>query len=522
MENLKNNEQIVLQTERQDAKLRFQLNEHNAEEYLESTALVKDKPWSEEDVEQTKRFLLACAPFAHPKVFPSYWEHLIIASLYGKELARRTKNSDFDPYEAQTLMLLHDLGRLVAPHRYLRNDVIEYSLLKHAGERADLLKTSFILPELIGVKVPGIPETQKPFTKLADMTLAQRIIDVADNLSKRTATGQLWTINDLLDYSAKMVANYSAEGKIWASERTGLKAIADPPAGKGKLRFAAHLVIEEVAWLKQAYGIDFDKLRDKITQEWNNRENQEFLLALKDAQETLDQNVDRLLGKPNITTVVFDVGDVLFQGKKSEVLDDELIRRISAFFSCSPENTLTAFRTLHVKGMTGQISEREYLEHFWKIAGKTPPDGIKELRVPFLHPDVYQPNREMQDIVKNLSQNPNLTIFLFSNVVSVLTPVVIACLKEFYPEISESNYLFSNRIGVAKGVDDKAAFQLVLEIIHPDDPQKILFIDDNEKYTTAARSLYNIRGFTFRENPYRDQTADKRFKQELQKAELIS
>lgn len=499
------------QQERKDTILRRDLVVGIGREYFAGTALVEDKPWTVRDLVQVDKFLIATAPFAHPKVAPSYWEHLILASLYGRFIAERAPGIGLDPNEAEALLLLHDAGRLAIAHRYLRNDVVEHSIFLRVGVRPELLEKLPSVPGMIGVKVPFISSVT--YTGFEDVPNVQRATDVMDNVGKRGRNGELFDIKEYQEYSMGQPARYT--GGMWPSERRGRRAIAEG----GKQKFALELTLAEIDWLKETHGIEFSSLREAVAQEFGKLEHQAFLLALKDAQETLDPEVDIALGRPGVTTVVFDVGDVLFQGKDGEVLDNELARRLSGFFDCPQEVITSAFDTLHQEGMTGQIGEIDYLRRFWTMAGKEPPETIEELRRPFIHPDIYQPDREIQEILAALSKNPNIKLQVFSNVIASLSAVVEQRLGQLYPQIPPENILFSNRLGVAKGVSSNAFERLAHEV--KEDPQAIVFIDNNEGYTSTARGTTGMRGFTFRGNPFKGLTAQQRLKTELQKAGLI-
>lgn len=495
--------------EGQDALTRYNILIHNGQEYLNGTALVEDKPWSQDDVAQVKRFLIASAPFAHPKVNPSYWEHIILAGIYARLLAERTNHPDINPYEAQSLLLLNDLGRFAVPHHYLRNDLVYDRLAKGIGIREDFMGK---LPSMFHILGIG----PNPFQTLQDVPEVQRITDVADNIGKNGADGQLFDIESMLAYDSAQPTRYIPNSP-WPSENRGRKALTE----EGKQKFAIDNLLQEIQWLKDTFSINFDQLREEVKEEFEGFENQEFLIALKDAHETLDTQTDRLLGRPPIEVVVFDVGDVLFT-RDGEKIDNEIIRRMSSFFNCEGDVILHAFSELHIPGTTGSISEKEYLRRFWGLAGKNPPLTIEALREPFIHPDIYQPNPKMQELIQKLAQNPNIRIFLFSNVVPPLTPVTEKRLRECCPQLDIDNcYLASSRAGFGKGIDNSTAFSYLLEKAKASNPQAVLFIDDNESHCVAARSLFAIRGFTFRENPYKNLTAEERLEAELQKAEII-
>lgn len=496
--------------EGQDAQKRYNLIVHNAREHLGQTALVENRAWTQKDVEKARAFLVASAPFAHPKVNPGYWEHITLASLYAYKLAEHTDLQELNPYEAQTLLLLHDVGRLISPHRYLRNDLVAHRLMQKVGTHPKTLEKLEPMRGLLGL--PG----QNPVNALEDLTVSQRIIMIADNLGKKDKDGNLFDIKTMKSYDMAQPTRYTAG--VWPSENAGKERLV-----AGRQRIATDLLLAQIDWIIQEYSVDFNKLREEVAEEFNRPQNQKFLLALKDEQETLDINTDKQFSRPPVEVIIFDVGDVLLTGNDGETVDNELIRRMCKFFGCTEDIITHAFEELHSEGMTGAISERGYLEKFWELAGKKPPGDIdtESLREPFAQPDIYHPDKKMQEIIAALANNPNLKLFLFSNAIAAVTPIAENALRKHYPQFKKGSYFPSNRIGVAKGIDNAAAFSWLLHNIPASTPEAVVFIDDNEKYTSAARALFGIRGFTFRGNPYKNLSATERLRRELQKARFI-
>ncbi len=511
--------QGVLEQERTDAQLRYRLIADTAREYFRGTALVKDKPWGEEDVEQVKQSLLACAPFSHPKVFPRFWRDLTLAYIYIDKIIERGVLL-INPYEAEAGALLHDIGCLPAPHRYTRKDIIGDWILQQAGVRNEVLQKFHSLYAILGIKIPFHPF--KEYTKLEDVPLVQRIMSIADNLGKSGPDGKPLDIQDIIKHAQSQPARYGAGGAIWASERRGLKALADPPEGQGKQKFAIDLLKSELLWLESTYGINLNQLREEVGREVDTAEYQSFLIALQNAQETLDLNVDRLLGRPPITKVVFDIGNVLWGGKDGETIDFLLAKGLAKCFGCTTEQTHDLLKSLsNAAVVAGKVPEDEYLKQFWHGLGRTPPTTIEELRAPFIQPEIYVPIEGMQDIVDDLSRNSKIELFCLSDSVASVTTAVIAAMQRHFPQIKVGNILVSSQLGAAKAESDGQVFEVLLKKVNAPNTQQVLFIDDNEDYSTTARANYNIRGYTFRGNPYKNLSASRRLRQELQKAELL-
>lgn len=504
---METSKQPELTIEGADAQRRYELILYHAQECLRGTALVLEKEWTPDDISQTRQLFLASAPFAHPQILPSYWEHIILSSIYGRKLSQLTNHPDLNPYEAECLLLINDLGRLVAPHRYLRNDLIAQRLSQKLGIRKSFLQKFPSMFKLLDLE-------PRPYRTLADMPEVQRITFVADNIGKKDSEEKLFNVKSIVSWSVAQPRRYIPDSPF-PSEKRGLKALVE----EGKQQLDIELLLQAIQNLAENYGIDFDQLREEVAKEFSQPENQAFLLGLKDAQESLDFNVDRLLKRPLIKAVVFDAGNVLFQGKE-EMLDNELVRKMAKFFECLPNQIISIFKTLYKGGMPGQISEQHYLGRFWVLAGRKPPDNIKEQRAPFIQPDIYHPSPKMQEIVTTLSKNPQIKLYVLSDAIEVLGLVIEPLLHRLYPEIPRENIFISSQVGTAKGVNAQMTFPRLLAELKCD-PQQVLFIDDSEQYTVSARTLYEIRGFTFRANPHRGLSAEEKLKQELQKAELI-
>lgn len=270
----------IRQAERQDVKIRGHLIFHIAQAYLPETPLVQEREWEEKDIATIKKFLVDAAPYAHPKVYPNYWEHLSLSGIYGRIFSAQIPDADISPVEAEAIGLLHDLGRLIVPHRYYRNDIVENLIFKDLGIRNEFLSKTPPMARILGRAslVKGI----------GDLSGAQRIIDVADNLGKRKPDGSFFGIEDITPYASGQSERY--KDVVFPSERWGIHQLDEG----GRQLFANGLLQDEIEWMKDR-GVDFDSARQSAQKMFGSRENQDWLFAVKDAQETLDPEVDRNL-----------------------------------------------------------------------------------------------------------------------------------------------------------------------------------------------------------------------------------
>lgn len=497
--------ETVIAQEGLDSLKRYFILLQAGEHYLRNTAFVKDEPWSEEDVTRTRNFLIDVAPFTHPKVNPSYWEHLILASIYAREIAHKINLPNLNPHEAESLLLLHDIGRLVIPHRYLRNDLIANRLFLRMG-----VKQEYLQKQTDMLKILGLSST--PYTDINDIPDVQKIIDVADNIGKKDKDGNLFNIESMVHYDLAQPTRYIAG--VWPSENAGKKALVD-----GKQRLAIQLVLEQIDWLRQTFGIDFDKLREEVATEYSLPHHQELLMILKNNQETLDSNVDQLLGKPPVKAVVFDIGNVLLCGPGGRNLDEAFMEKAASDLNTNAENVTQAITKIVEAGMLGKITEEENLRFAWQYMNLEPPNSLEKLRAPFVQPDVYIPDKTLQKLIQQLAQNPNLEIYVLTDGILPLSTVAFDLFNRYYLPIDKKRYLISNEIGAWKR--DGGAFKAMFDRLGDIDPLSTLLIDDSETNISMFRSQFGGRGLTYRGNPYQNISAQQRTVEEFQKAKLI-
>lgn len=486
------------QIERKDTSLRVDLISSIARKRLGSTALVRNKKWGESDVDVARQFLVEVAPYGHPKINPSYWDHLLLASIYGRKLALQV-GINIDPHEAEVLGFLNDIGRLAIANRYGRNDVAAHVIWSRVGLRREVGEKLVPLARILG--------RGNPIEGIDDMTEGQRVNDVSDNLGKKRADGSLFTIQDVINYDPTQVYY----GQMWPSERLATKALTRG----GRAQLANKLFLEEVDWLKRDFGIEFSSLRSDVENVYNEEENQRWLLSVLNAQETLNPRIDKELGRPAVKNVVFDFGGVLIKNS-----DNDLANSMSAKLGCSPEEILKTIGDLSDEGMPGSINEEEFLRRFFDSLNRVMPSTVEEARNYFVYPENYQPMEGMQNLVHEIKVWDNVQVYVLSDCIASVAGVNLEQLRKLYPEFPEENIFFSCKIGASKRGNQAFAFKKFLEMTKLD-PRSCLFIDDKETYSTAARSLYNMRDFTFRGNPYSDTTASQRLQEELKIAGII-
>lgn len=480
----------------------YDLVANAAHKHLEDTAMVKDIPWSERDVEAMKTFLLEVAEYAHPNLFSNFPEHLMLASIYAEKLARRLNNPAINPLEARTLALFHDIGTIIDAPDYARKDAIGHRLAARGDVqiREDVLAK---LPNILGI----LGMSNNSVESLADVPIAQRVLDM-ENLGKRNPDGTLFSQEQMKAYTLAQPKRYEIKSP-YPSTRKGLQAL-----NEGRQQFATHLVVEEIEWFEKQ-GINFDALREEIWEEFQRPENQQWILAFQDRQQTLNRNTDEALGRPAIHTIVFDIGNVLVNAP-----DEILTEKIATEFSCSQEDILAFLTQYATQAMSGKMGEKEFLRLFYENRGKPLSDNIEEARRPFIHPEIYESVEGMQELLRDLSANHRIQIRFLSDVIPSVKDVVLAKLHQYYPEVDTASALFSCDIGASKREQNALAFQKLDEHLGNPDPETVLFIDDNSKYVDIASVRYKHRKFHFRPSAYGKSPA-QRLREELKGATIL-
>lgn len=238
---------------------------------LTSTALVREQAWTPKDPHALKIFFVEAAPFTHPKLSPTFWDTTLLCSLYEKAIAQKL---ELDPAEAEVVGLIHDIGRLITPHRYYRNDLIAKNFAKHAGIRPEVMDQIAPLDRIIGLS-RGVDDFE-------DLSLKQIVNHVADNLGRSNSEGELVTLTEIMKFnSAKRYRQ-----TLWPSETRAVNALNEPK-GKWSTKetWCNALVITEALWLHSVHGIDLDEVRLQVQEELDSNENQTWLYEVKVSQK---------------------------------------------------------------------------------------------------------------------------------------------------------------------------------------------------------------------------------------------
>lgn len=222
-------------------------------------------------VELARKFMTEGAKIANPEVWASYWEHVIIAPELGKRIAQKLlpTNSGINPAEVEFLLWLHDIGRLVSPAAYLRNDLIGDRLLKEAGlpretiaELPDIGKLMVKADELELTEDQSFfkedfnPDQKKLAQEYFDsLTPVQRIVNLADNLGKRQ-DGEIFDVEKLILYLKNQEGRYDLESH-WASIHWAI------PRRRAGAVLQAYTIQKTAEWLKNS-GVDINEILGKL------------------------------------------------------------------------------------------------------------------------------------------------------------------------------------------------------------------------------------------------------------------
>jgi len=216
------------------------------------------KTISKTQVELAKEFLIKGAQGTNPEVLASYWKHILLSPELGKRISQQFKDEpSVNPYAIEFLLFLHDIGRLVTPSAYFKNDLIGDRLLLSIGLPKELIDD---LPPLGRISVLADEleftdeqlEFSKPLTKAQEkiiknyftsLTPTQRIINLADNLGKRNSNG-IFSVESFKEYLKTQEKRY-ADKSDWACVHWAIIR------RKGAALLQYHLIEMTIAWLNK-------------------------------------------------------------------------------------------------------------------------------------------------------------------------------------------------------------------------------------------------------------------------------
>lgn len=227
---------------------------------------------AEEDVLRAREFLAQAAQVSNPPVRATYWDHVIIAPELGKRLAEQATEKGLieNPYEVEFDLYLHDMGRLVTPAAYFRNDLIGKRLLIEVGVSPEKVKQLSSLSKLLEVADQldfsqdqlrfESPLNEEQAAKVKEyfdsLTPAQRIVNLADNLGKRGNNG-LFTLALFKDYLSSQEQRYDTQDSPWASIHWSL------PRRRQSAVLQWYTVSKTVTWLEEN-GIDLRNIMEDL------------------------------------------------------------------------------------------------------------------------------------------------------------------------------------------------------------------------------------------------------------------
>lgn len=262
-----------------DALERYQKIKAIGKELFADSEVITTEIVSPRDVQRARKFLGEAAFNTNPSVWASFWEHTLITPEMGRRIADDVilkKPGLINSLEIEFLLWLHEMGRLVTPSAYLRNDLIDQRMLIEIGipkaiitklpSTYDLIEESTklnLMPDQINAEIPLSEEQQKTCNEyFAKLTPSQRIINLADNLGKRDDKG-LFNLKSFLHYLKTQEGRY--QHSSWPSVTY---ADSIPKNGfvsrRQSATFLQSYVIEKtIDWLSEM-GIDFQDIRNGL------------------------------------------------------------------------------------------------------------------------------------------------------------------------------------------------------------------------------------------------------------------
>lgn len=201
-----------------------------------------------EDVAVMYRVLEEIAPHSNPILHPSWWEHTYesgaTAEVLGSELSAY---ADIDVPKFVIDMIGHDWGRLAIPNRYYRNDAIRRVLFRHMGFHEQYWEDPVSITKVLDGTI-----------SFDTLTPTERAAILIDNLAKRTATGEQFTLGTFNKYLDDQGGRYPRPNKvIWPSEWWGTARMR---TGEDRGRYITR---ESYFWL-QSLGISYEHLQQQV------------------------------------------------------------------------------------------------------------------------------------------------------------------------------------------------------------------------------------------------------------------
>ena len=241
----------ILHEERADTRLRLARLAEIGRHIFEQTALVQEREFRQDDVSRVGEFFEKYKQDPHPQLLPSYWEHIDLAGRFARIFGKRlqSKGLQVNPHELEACSMIHDIGRLISPHRYFRTNLVGESLLLRLGVREDVRRKQVPEMQLFG--------RGGNITNINQLTLGQQVLLFADNMGRKTEDGNLIRFDQLGDLIEQQTRQY--QGRVFASERFGIERQV---ATDKKIILIMNDIKQR---LQDQYGIRIDEVREEVS-----------------------------------------------------------------------------------------------------------------------------------------------------------------------------------------------------------------------------------------------------------------
>ena len=207
------------------------------------------------------QFIVRAARATNPVVHASWWDHYFVSARLSDALTEST--------DARFLTRIHEVGRLMTPGAYLRNDMVDHRLLLEWGipkrlaqhlpqiERIlDVGNRLNLTEEQLNLNAPFTAEQEKIATTYFDaLSPTNRIIGLADNLGKRDQSGRIFDYDAFVAYLQRQEDRYD-QASAWPSTAWAI------PRRRAGAVLQTFIVKKSLEWIERQ-GIDFEKLRER-------------------------------------------------------------------------------------------------------------------------------------------------------------------------------------------------------------------------------------------------------------------
>ncbi len=251
----------------QDTVEKYKVLKKLGKELFAQSDVAKVGNVSSDDIEIAKEFLKRAITATNPGVLSLYFEHIIIAPELGKRIVDALGDKSYElgvrREEVEFLLWLHEIGRLVDPAEYLRNDLIEEHLLKDFGIPEELINQMPPIETMLKVvqmmnlqenQIQGQEKLNSEQEKIARdyfylLSPTQKLIFFADKKKKKSLNGDIFNFERYITYLRTYATNYP--NSEFSDEI------------RGTVILTIYIIEKTISWF-EALGLSYEAILDGL------------------------------------------------------------------------------------------------------------------------------------------------------------------------------------------------------------------------------------------------------------------